>query len=59
MKDIEFVKIMDMFEFLHGEHLYMMNLMLHLVMKPEQADKTFEEISKPWIEGFDKVRKKW
>lgn len=59
MKDKEFTKILDMMEFLHGEHLFMMNLMLKLMLKPEDAEERYEEISKLWNEGFDRVRKDW
>ena len=59
MKDKEFTKILDMMEFLHGEHLFMMNLMLKLMLKPKDAEERYEEIAKLWNEGFDRVRKDW
>ena len=48
-----------MIEFLHAENLYIINLMLHIHMKKNEADKSYEEISKHMIEEFDKCRKDW
>lgn len=57
--DMEFTKILNMIEFLHAENLYIINLILHVHLKKDEADKSYEEISKHMIEEFDKCRKDW
>lgn len=59
LKDKEFTKILDMIEFLHAENLYIIRLMLHLHLKRNEAEKNYEEISRQFIEEFDKCRKNW
>lgn len=57
--DMEFTKILNMIEFLHAENLYIINLMLHMHLKKNEADKGYEEISRQMIKEFDKCRKDW
>ena len=59
MSDKKFEKIMDMFECLHAENLYLLSVMLHLVMKNDLANKNYELISKQMEEFYDKTRKRW
>ena len=59
MSDRKFEKLMDMFEVLHAENIYLLKVMCYLTMKPDKAEEAIKELEKPLIDLFDKVRKKW
>lgn len=57
--DMELTKILDMIEFLHAENLFIINLMLSLHMKRDEAEKSYKEIEQHMTEEFEKCRKRW